>query len=208
MVTLLMACFVALYSARATFVAAPLTAAPVARTADQQELKKKIEAAIGDLGNSQGIEVLAEGRGLVISMVEAGSFPTGTADLTDSGRKAMLAMAGILAGLPNAVRIEGHTDDTPLRSGKFGSNWELSTARATRVLELLLQAGVSAQRVSAAGYAEFKPRMANASSAARARNRRVDLVLMDGVDGVRPGSDHIGETPTWSDPGLTPGGTR
>ena len=92
----------------------------------------------------------------------------------------MRRVGAVLASLPNHVRVEGHTDDTPIRTVKFASNWDLSTARATRVVEFLIAGGgVDPTRLSAAGYSQFKPRAANDTAAGRTRNRRVDLVILN-----------------------------
>jgi len=82
--------------------------------------------------------------------------------------------------------VEGHTDSLPISNARFSSNWELSTARATSVLSLLLERhGVLPERLSAAGYAEFRPIASNATPEGRARNRRVDVVLLlDGREGA------------------------
>ena len=89
-------------------------------------------------------------------------------------------LAATLAKMPNLVRVEGHTDDLPIHTDRFRSNWDLSTARAARVIEFLIQrGGIPAQRLSAAGYGEFRPRVLNESVAGRAQNRRVDLVILN-----------------------------
>jgi chemotaxis protein MotB len=78
------------------------------------------------------------------------------------------------------MSIEGHTDDRPISTAIFPSNWELSTARATEVVRLLIEeGGIAPERLSAAGYGEHRPRVPNDSPEARARNRRVDLVVLD-----------------------------
>jgi chemotaxis protein MotB len=83
----------------------------------------------------------------------------------------------------NAIRVEGHTDNVPIRTVKYDSNWELSTARASAVVAYLVKnVGIDASRLSAAGYGEFHPRGPNATEADRARNRRVDLVILDSND--------------------------
>ena len=83
------------------------------------------------------------------------------------------------------MRIEGHTDDTPIRNSRFRSNWELSTARATQVIAYLQNdLGLAATRLSAAGYGEFHPRVPNDSPPARAQNRRVDLVILNASTSV------------------------
>ncbi len=77
------------------------------------------------------------------------------------------------------MRVEGHTDDVPIHTARFASNWELSTARATIVVAYFVESGVWPTRLSAAGYAEFHPRQPNDSDASRARNRRVDVVVLN-----------------------------
>ncbi len=78
------------------------------------------------------------------------------------------------------MRVEGHTDDVPIHTPRFASNWELSTARATSIVAYFVQnVGIAPARLSAAGYAEFHPRGSNDSAASRARNRRVDIVILN-----------------------------
>jgi chemotaxis protein MotB len=144
---------------------------PDARTTILSELSDDLR--IGRL------ELSEDARGLVLSIPEASAFPTATADLSPLAQDAVTRLAGVLGRLPNAVRVEGHTDDVPIHTARFTSNWELSTARAIRVVELLIQQGqLAPDRLSAAGYGEFHPRVANDSAAARAQNRRVDVVIL------------------------------
>jgi chemotaxis protein MotB len=137
-------------------------------------------------------------RGLVISVPEAGSFPAGQADLSAAARLVMLTLAADLRDRPNAIRVEGHTDDVPIRTARYRSNWELSTARATSVVQFLIEEGqFSPDRLVAAGYSQYRPKVPNDSPDSRARNRRVDLVVLQpeaaarefglaGVLGLRP----------------------
>jgi chemotaxis protein MotB len=126
------------------------------------------------------VEIGVDARGLVVSIREAGSFASGSAELSESARALLAEIAAPLSELPHPVRIEGHTDDTPIRNSRFRSNWELSTARATQVIGYLQnELGLDAARLSAAGYGEFRPRVPNASGAERAQNRRVDLVILN-----------------------------
>jgi chemotaxis protein MotB len=119
-------------------------------------------------------------RGLVITVRESGSFPVGSADLGDHARALFREIGRSLADLPNSVRLEGHTDDVPIHNGRFSSNWELSTARATAVVAFFVErVGIAPDRLSAAGYGEFHPRVANDSADHRARNRRVDIVVLN-----------------------------
>ena len=124
-------------------------------------------------------ELSEDARGLVLSIPEASAFPTATADLSPLAQGAVTRLAAVLTRLPNAVRVEGHTDDVPIHTARFTSNWELSTARAIRVVELLIEQGeLAPDRLSAAGYGQYHPRVANESAAARAQNRRVDVVIL------------------------------
>jgi chemotaxis protein MotB len=119
-------------------------------------------------------------RGLVISIREAGSFGIGRADLPPEAKALFTTLGSRLREIPNAVRVEGHTDDVPIHTARYESNWQLSTARATEVVAFFIQSSrVDPGRLSAAGYAEFRPRAANDSPANRATNRRVDLVVLN-----------------------------
>jgi chemotaxis protein MotB len=115
--------------------------------------------------------------GLVISLHEIGFFPSGSAEV----RTEAVAMLGILAKtLPSGfLRIEGHTDNIPIHTAQFASNWELSTARSTAIARLLLDRGpINPVNLSAAGYAEFHPVASNATEDGRMQNRRVDIILL------------------------------
>jgi len=191
-VTLLFACFAALYATRLAPVAAapaPPAQAPIVPVQPQTpsvvdhrafDLEAQLAQVVGREGTLGGIEISDTTRGLVISLPEAGSFSPGRAELSADGRRVIAELAATLNGLPNQVRVEGHTDDTPIHGGAFASNWELSTARATDVVQFLIEAcGFDPARLSAAGYAEYRPRVANDSIDGRARNRRVDIVVLD-----------------------------
>ena len=115
--------------------------------------------------------------GLVISLHEAGFFPSGSAEV----RSASIPMLAILANtLPSGpLRIEGHTDNVPIHTLQFASNWELSTARSTAIARLLLERGpIHPANLSAAGYAEYHPVASNATEDGRTQNRRVDIILL------------------------------
>jgi chemotaxis protein MotB len=142
----------------------------------QSRLSKRLEAQI--TGGQVGLEV--DPRGLVITIREAGVFQVGSADLSPAARGVLREVADAMQDIDNPVRIEGHTDDIPIHTTRFQSNWELSTARATTVIAFFVQErGLSPTRFSAAGYGEFKPRVTNDSLDARAQNRRVDIVILN-----------------------------
>lgn len=141
------------------------------------------------LAGKVGVKIEPQ-RGLVISLAEAAFFGSGEAELRDDAFEAMEAIAEIVRSAPQHVRVEGHTDDRPIRTSRYPSNWELSTARAVHIVQLLQEEyGLSATLLSAAGYSSFRPVDTNDTSEGRARNRRVDIVLLnEEAAGQEPGS--------------------
>jgi chemotaxis protein MotB len=104
-------------------------------------------------------------------------YDVGSAELKPSGRAVLDKIARVLNQNGYPVSVEGHTDNTPIHTARFPSNWELSTTRATNVTRYLIQRGVAKDRLSAVGYADTRPLAGNDSAAGRARNRRVSLVV-------------------------------
>jgi len=155
---------------------APSTEPPGTLDELKNRLSKRLEAQIS--GGQVGLEV--DPRGLVITIREAGVFQIGSADLSPAARAVLREVADAMMDVDNPVRIEGHTDDVPIHTARYSSNWELSTARATTVIAFFVQErGLSPTRFSAAGYAEFHPRVSSNSTDARAQNRRVDIVILN-----------------------------
>lgn len=108
-------------------------------------------------------------------------FPSALSVLSPQAEEPILKLARVLNELPNTVVVEGHTDDVRLTKSAYHSNWELSVSRSNSVIEMLVRDGVPAERLVAAGYGEFRPVAANDSPEGRARNRRVEiLILRDG----------------------------
>ncbi len=129
---------------------------------------------------SQKTIALEMGRdGLVISLREAGFFDSGSATPKPEALPTLRTIAARLGATPYDLRIEGHTDNVPIHTAEFDSNWELSSARATRIARLFLEMkAIPPDRISAAGFAEFHPVAANDTAAGRAENRRVDIVVL------------------------------
>ncbi len=120
-----------------------------------------------------------EEQGLVVSLREFGFFDSGSAELKPEALPALDRIASILAIRTYKLRIEGHTDNVPIHTRQIASNWELSTARATALIELLiLRYHFAPERLSAAGYAEYHPINSNLTAQGRAQNRRVDIVIL------------------------------
>jgi len=159
----------------------PAPAAPAATIVDPlAALRARLADALDDEIVAGRLQLVDDRRGLVVEVPEAAAFAPGQATLTPTAREMMRRIGAAIVDLPHAVRVEGHTDDAPIRTARFASNWELSTARATDVVALLVaESGLAARRLSAAGYGEHRPRAANDTAAGRLRNRRVDIVILN-----------------------------
>ena len=146
---------------------------------DFKATKASIEAYLLKVGAQAKVSVSVNQRGLVVSLKEAGFFDSGSATLKQESYTLLKDVVGSLSGYSNSVRVEGHTDDVPISSAAFPSNWELSTSRATNVLQYLTkQDDFDPGRISAAGYGEYRPVADNSGEEGRGKNRRVDIVLL------------------------------
>jgi chemotaxis protein MotB len=140
-----------------------------------QKLAKGLDA---ELKNGK-IQLTLEVRGLVISLREAAFFASGDDTVEPASFPMLAKIAEVMSGLPNAVRLEGHTDSRPIHTSRFRSNWELSAARSIAMLEVLNQRyQIPLERMCVAGYAENAPADTNDTEEGRAHNRRVDVVLL------------------------------
>src|SRR5882724_1508755 len=138
----------------------------------EAQLKKEIE--------SGKMRISLEPRGLVVSLQQATFFPSGEDTLAPATYSSLEKVAIAMRRLPNPVRLEGHTNAIPIHTARFRSNWELSAARAIAVLDLLTgRFEIPRERLAIVGYAETAPVAANDSEAGRARNRRVDIVILN-----------------------------
>jgi chemotaxis protein MotB len=126
----------------------------------------------------KGLQILKVGNQLVLRLPENLFFDTGDARVKETATQILKLISPELNGRANLeVRVEGHTDDRPVKSGRYRSNWELSTARAEMVMQVLVDSGLPKTRVSIAGYAEYRPVADNSTDEGRRQNRRVDLVV-------------------------------
>ncbi len=119
--------------------------------------------------------------GFTVSLAEAGFFAPGEANVREDARSLVEVIADAVRDSPAQLRIEGHTDSTPIATARYPSNWELSSARASVVLAQFLARGIPPARLSLAGYAGERPVAANGTPEGRALNRRVDLVILHGA---------------------------
>jgi len=125
---------------------------------------------------------IEQGR-IAINLPNNVLFKSGSANLNSEGNKALTQIAAVLSQFSDRrFQIEGHTDNNPISTARFPSNWELSTARALAVVHLLSGLGVSAENISAAGFGEFHPRASNDSEAGRQLNRRIEIIMQPNLD--------------------------
>jgi len=167
-------------------VAAAMTAVMSANTLtagdvklDLDRIQRELSLALAKQVATNAVSIHMGRDGLVISLREAGFFASGSATPKPEALPTLREIAETLGRTIYDVRVEGHTDNVPIHNEQFGSNWELSTARATSIARLFLALNaIPPDRLSAAGYAEFHPVAPNDTPEGRALNRRVDLVVM------------------------------
>jgi chemotaxis protein MotB len=187
--------------------------AAAAKAKLEAEAMDKVQAAITKAlavkHLERTVEFRRDARGLVINIVtDSVLFDVGSAELRPGGRTVLDAVAPALAKLPNALTVEGHTDNVPI-SGRYPTNWELSAERSTTVLRFLLTRHVKSSVVSAAGYADQRPLVPNDTVAHRARNRRVAIVVLSSLTtdpaAGQTSSDALPASSTGTPAATTPG---
>ncbi len=175
-------------SAPPILIGQPISATPSlslehAEPADKPDMaivQKKLESALADQLASGFVAVTPTKEGIVVSLREAGFFDSGSTRLRAQALPTLAEFVSVIGPERMKVRIEGHTDNVPIHNRKFDSNWELSTARATEIIKLFItRFGIDPVRLSASGYGEYYPVSPNDSDADRAKNRRVDLVILN-----------------------------
>ncbi len=153
--------------------------APAKVKEDLESLRRDLQQRLSNQVAQHTVSMQMGRDGLVISLREAGFFDSGSATPRPETLPTLRQIAASLSRTPYDVRVEGHTDNVPIHTAGFDSNWELSSARATRIARVFLELHtIPAGRLSAAGYAEFHPVASNATPEGRATNRRVDLVVL------------------------------
>jgi chemotaxis protein MotB len=170
-------------SSSASAAAAQSASTNVAAAAQEQSnfehIKHELDAYAASHGFAQHVSTSIESRGLAIRVLtDSLLFPSGSATLDPQGEPLLTEIAHLLnVDETHPIAVEGNTDDVPVHSSTFPSNWELSTARASTVVRFLISGGVQAARLSAVGYASLRPIASNATPQGRALNRRVEIVL-------------------------------
>ena len=144
-----------------------------------------LQSALGALIQQGKVRVTQSRRGIAVEISDSVLFSTAKADLQPQSVAALRAVADSIKSTDNLIQVEGNTDNQPIRSPQYPSNWELSSARAASVVRLFVDAGVAPERMVAIGYGEFRPMVSNDSDTGRARNRRVTInILADNRDDV------------------------
>lgn len=141
-----------------------------------ERLKEYLSEIVSELDDR--IIVVPDERGIILRFQDRVLFEKGKADIRPEARLLLVKVGETLEKLDNQIRIEGHTDDLAINTPQFPSNWELSTSRATNVLRLLIEQGITPRQLSAVGYGEYHPLVPNINEIARRQNRRVDIVLL------------------------------
>lgn len=149
------------------------------RTRRLHEIGEKIMTTLGGLVDRGLVDVNISDEWVQVELKSDILFASGIGDVAKSAEPVIGALAQVLIGFPNEVRVEGHTDNRPIHSTQFRSNWELSAARAASVVHLLTDSGVDARRLSVVAHAEQMPLRENDTDAGRTANRRVVLQVLN-----------------------------
>ncbi len=147
-------------------------------TEAEQEMLEQITKYVENSEIQDDVEVEMTPRGVVVRVKDGALYKSGSADLDEESKKLLDNIAEMQQEFSDSMQIEGHTDNTPIKSRKYPSNWELSTARAIAALQYLKdEKGVDAEKMGVAGYADSKPLGGNDTEEGRNRNRRVEFVF-------------------------------
>ena len=135
-------------------------------------------ATIQTIEAIEGVDAVASNKSIYITLGDRVLFPPGTATIHRKACAMLDKIAAVVRPLPNTLRVEGHTDDIPIHSGRFPTNWELSVKRSVNIVKYLIERGqIAPHRLSAAGYGASKPVFTNDTPQNRALNRRVEIIL-------------------------------
>ena len=154
--------------------------APTSSSAPLKDIQAELEKALAPEIKSHVVAIKPKKEGLVVSLREMGFYESGSSTMRASSVGAVDRLAKVIIPRSENLRIEGHTDNIPIHNSHFPSNWELSTARATELVRMfIVRYHVEPNRLSAAGFAEYHPVDDNDTAEGRARNRRIDIVILN-----------------------------
>ncbi|HCC55306.1 MAG TPA: flagellar basal body stator protein MotB [Desulfobulbaceae bacterium] len=151
----------------------------LAEAQEFNQVRKEVQSNLQEYEAKNQVQLTINERGLVISLKEAGFFPSGTARVQTQALPLLDRIATTISRSGNSFRIEGHTDNVPVKSSIFPTNWELSVARANSIVHYLIEKhGFKGDKLSVVGYGEYRPLADNATDEGRKLNRRVDIVML------------------------------
>lgn len=163
------------------------------------DMLNQLQTSLASYTDQGLVEIRRDGDRVIVQMLSQLLFESGNARLSAQALDALGGVGKVLAGSPYPLRVEGHTDNRPISTLQFPSNWELSAARAASVVNYLARLGIAPGRMAAVGYGEFRPKADNRSESGRAKNRRVTLVISTGADPAASPADAV----PWAEgPGL------
>jgi chemotaxis protein MotB len=158
---------------------------------------RKLVTQFKSLTDAGKLQVEIRENRMIVRLGDKILFDPGKTDLKQEGKDALTQVAAVLKDLPNRnYQVAGHTDNVPIKSKRFRSNWDLSTARAVEVVNFMITSGLDAKRLSAAGYADQSPVVPNDTPDNMAKNRRIEITLVPNLDDLPPIDDALKETPT------------
>jgi chemotaxis protein MotB len=169
----------------------PMPPDPAAQSEELAGVANEVEQSMSDLIDRELVTVRRHGKWVEVEIKTDILFPSGVATLSPAAEQVLQQLAETLKPFPNAIRVEGHTDNRPISTSAFPSNWELSAARAASVVHLFTRAGMDPARLAVIGLGENRPAQSNATAEGRNANRRVLLVILGGSN--RPEGDYAGE---------------
>ncbi|WP_297712236.1 OmpA family protein [Clostridium sp.] len=142
-------------------------------------LVEQVQDIIDKNGLTDSVKIREEDAGVVLQLSESILFDLGKADLKPESTKILDIISGLIPSITNEIMVQGHTDNVPISSARYNSNWELSTARAVSVVKYFIEVkGLDPTRFSATGYGEYQPLLDNTTPENRAINRRVDILIV------------------------------
>jgi len=202
-ITLLFALFVVMYStssvnegkyravsesAQAAFNPSTLTAKKIEigpklssgnRSTGKVEYIAAIKGVLKEFEQNKKLSIFQNSKGIVIRITDTALFDSGSAVIKNEAVEAIDSLAGVLANLKENIQIEGHTDNIPINSPLYPSNWELSSSRATSIVRRFVNYGMEPSRLTAIGYGEYRTIAGNDTGEGRSKNRRVDIVVLN-----------------------------
>ena len=158
---------------------------------------RKLVSQFKSLTDAGKLKVEIRENRMIIALGDKILFDPGKTDLKQEGKDALTQVTAVLKDLQNRnFQVAGHTDNIPIKSKKFRSNWDLSTARAVEVVNFMIASGLEPKRLSAAGYADTSPIAPNDTPENKAKNRRIEITLVPNLDDLPPIDDALKDAPS------------